>query len=302
MKLTYSKFLLFFCAFLFIGCIANAQNTSQQNNVNAASLQGIQPENQSATNEISLLKAQNELLKQNNKDLLTTVQWTINTFIAIVISVVVVVIGLGWYTNFRAYDKDYKNLVRDMNSELDSIRSLIKNNNEISKEVMSFEFSKFKLEMSEKYYNWQSEEIQKQRELNKETYEIIDTAIDTRMMSIDYLISDVNYKFAVIQSEQSLENGLLEDALSIYAEAIGNKQGSKNYSRTHELLLKIETILEDNEKQLSNHIIKKIKKNLDEVSDQYKYEVEHIKELLQVKKNKNTDLQISETDADSNIA
>jgi len=109
-------------------------------------------------------------------------------------------------------------------------------------------------------------------------------------------MSDINYKFAVIQSEQSLEKGLLEDALSVYAEAIGNKQGSKNKTKIYELLKRVENVLERNEKELSNYIINKIKRNLDEVSEEHKYEIEHIKELLKVEKNKSMNLRTSDTD------
>lgn len=55
------------------------------------------------------LKAQVELMRHYDQRLLNTVYWALGGMGAVVL----LVVGLGWYTNFRLYKRDVEDLKKD---------------------------------------------------------------------------------------------------------------------------------------------------------------------------------------------
>jgi hypothetical protein len=73
--------------------------------------------------EVIALRAQNEMLRLYSDKILATVYWALGA----IAGVIVLVVGLGWYTNFRLYKKDLSGLENEMKSiirsGLDSIQA-----------------------------------------------------------------------------------------------------------------------------------------------------------------------------------
>lgn len=71
---------------------------------------------------IEVLKAQRDLMNDYNERILSTVYWSL----AGMVGVVAVVIGLGWWTNFRIYRKDIDAIKDQYKNDLESLKSELK--------------------------------------------------------------------------------------------------------------------------------------------------------------------------------
>ena len=75
----------------------------------------------SPTNELAVLRAQLAESQRFQEQVLSTVYWSLGT----VASVAVLLVGFGWFTNFRMYDRDKSALERDLRAQiLDHSRGL----------------------------------------------------------------------------------------------------------------------------------------------------------------------------------
>ena len=69
---------------------------------------------QNEAEKVVILQAQLELMRQYDQRLLDTVYWSLTTTGGIVL----LVVGLGWYTNFRFYKRDLEDIRRDIHASL----------------------------------------------------------------------------------------------------------------------------------------------------------------------------------------
>lgn len=74
---------------------------------------------QTETNKVAVLQAQLDVMRGYQESLLTTVQWAVGTTFGIVL----LVVGLGWYTNFRIYKRDVEDIERDSKKFIESQKS-----------------------------------------------------------------------------------------------------------------------------------------------------------------------------------
>lgn len=107
---------LFIFVFIFFGkftfplqniALAQTQSTPTSITPTVVSSQTIHEDNDI---EISILKTQLEDFKEYNKNLLSTVQWSIG----IVITTLIVILGLNWFTTYNQYQKDIKEYKKDL--------------------------------------------------------------------------------------------------------------------------------------------------------------------------------------------
>lgn len=84
------------------------------------------PQNQTESEKIAVLQAQLDLMRQYDQRLLNTVYWSLGSIGGIVL----LVVGLGWYTNFRIYRRDVEDIKRDVKNDfensLNSIRTSLR--------------------------------------------------------------------------------------------------------------------------------------------------------------------------------
>lgn len=71
---------------------------------------------QADAEKVAVLQGQLELMRQYDQRLLSTVYWSLGGLGGVVL----LVVGLGWYTNFRIYKRDVEDIKRDIKNELES--------------------------------------------------------------------------------------------------------------------------------------------------------------------------------------
>lgn len=76
---------------------------------------------QQADNEVSLLKAQNSLIREYQGSLLDTVYWALGG----VFGTVLVLAGFGWWSNFKLYEADKERLQRDLSTKISELESML---------------------------------------------------------------------------------------------------------------------------------------------------------------------------------
>jgi hypothetical protein len=64
--------------------------------------------------EVIVLRAQLEVMRQYDQSLLSTVYWSLSVIVALVI----LLAGYGWYTNFRVYERDKNAMQQDLQGYL----------------------------------------------------------------------------------------------------------------------------------------------------------------------------------------
>lgn len=69
--------------------------------------------------EIAILKAQLEVMRQYDQRLLNTVYWALGGIAGILI----LIVGLGWYTNFRLHKREVEELKVDYRREINDLKS-----------------------------------------------------------------------------------------------------------------------------------------------------------------------------------
>lgn len=72
------------------------------------------PPQSNPNDEVIALRAQIEIMRQYDQKLLDTVYWALGVLVGITL----LVVGLGWYTNFKVYKRDVEDLKRDFKNEL----------------------------------------------------------------------------------------------------------------------------------------------------------------------------------------
>lgn len=73
-------------------------------------------------NELTVLKAQNALIKEHQSDLLSTVHWSLG----VTVTLLVLFAGLGWITNFKIFDSQQQKLRADVDEKIDSFNEVLK--------------------------------------------------------------------------------------------------------------------------------------------------------------------------------
>lgn len=103
-------FFLFFGKSIFLSqnlAIAQSQSTPTSISPTIISPQTINEDNDL---EISVLKTQLEDIKEYNKNLLSTVQWSIG----IVLTTLIVILGINWFTTYSQYQKEINESKKDL--------------------------------------------------------------------------------------------------------------------------------------------------------------------------------------------
>ncbi len=118
-------FFLFCGKFIFLSqnlVLAQSQSTPTPISPTVISPQTILEDNDI---EISILKTQLEDIKEYNKNLLSTVQWSIG----IVVTMLVVFLGFNWFTTYRQYQKEIdeykKELVRTISDDTNKFQATL---------------------------------------------------------------------------------------------------------------------------------------------------------------------------------
>jgi hypothetical protein len=94
---------------LWLSLSLHAQSPSPTPTV--APSQAVSESNQpTASDEVIILRAQLETMRQYDQRLLETVYWSLASIGAIVL----LIVGLGWYTNFRLYKREISDIKRDV--------------------------------------------------------------------------------------------------------------------------------------------------------------------------------------------
>lgn len=93
----------------------------------AADERSAADESQAQDRKIDYLQNRLESSEQYQQDLLATMEWVVGTSFAIVLTVTVVVVGLGWYTNFRLYKGDLEQIRQEQERKYEAHVESLKN-------------------------------------------------------------------------------------------------------------------------------------------------------------------------------
>jgi len=115
MKTKYGKLFTLMIIYILTINISFAESTGVENGIDKSILEKY------ANNE-QYLNNQLEELRRFNNSLLSTVHWSLG----ISVSIVVLLIGFSWYTNFKSFEEDKEKLIEDFNNLISKKVKLVK--------------------------------------------------------------------------------------------------------------------------------------------------------------------------------
>ena len=101
------------------GVLAFYSITSSQANTSSGAPEAIPA--QSEVTKVAILQAQLEIIRNYDENLLNTVYWSLGTTVGIML----LVVGLGWYSNFRVYTRDVAEMERNIKKLVDAQKSTV---------------------------------------------------------------------------------------------------------------------------------------------------------------------------------
>jgi hypothetical protein len=113
--------------FMVVPALARAQSITTTQTITTSALTPTQVQDL----EIIALRAQLDLMQRYDQRLLETVYWSLG----VVVTALAVIVGLGFYTNFRLYERDKVAMLQELRQELQSLAEA--NRSQLSNELQA---------------------------------------------------------------------------------------------------------------------------------------------------------------------
>lgn len=199
-----------------------------------------QPQNQTEPEKIAVLQAQLDLMRQYDQRLLNTVYWSLGSIGGIVL----LVVGLGWYTNFRIYRRDVEDIKRDVKNDFENSLNSIKT-------------------------SLRSEMLNESR-----------NAVESSVKSAFRDIRGVQYQIMKLEAERWENTGVHANAVFTYSEMI--QLANETYADMYvpEILEQMLRLLKTKEVLLTSRATASITKALVAVPTEYSADVDAINQLI----------------------
>lgn len=170
---------------------------------------GIDPIKGNRSESISLLQAELDLTKSFQDKLLSTVYWSLGT----IATLAVLLVGFGWYTNFKVYERDKRVLVEEINSltkiELEKLRVAVDSHRNESSKLISEQIKK------ETNETWAP--LEKQVKLLEDSFnKRIESRINEVQLNLFILAADLKE----VEREKWIRQGVLSNALACSVEIL----------------------------------------------------------------------------------
>jgi hypothetical protein len=242
--------LCIFCCLLFM--VTEVTLNAQPSNSQATPTPTLQ-RNDEAMNkeEVIALRAQLETMRQYDQRLLETVYWSLGGMF----TVVIVIVGVGWYTNFRLYERDKSALRQDL---------LLSIKDDTRKEIESAA-----------------------RQAHKELREAIDPASTKSNSDLHRLsreVKGIKYDLYELETSQQEINRVYNNVLRSYIKMIEVAQAmGQDYfiSRTLGDVVRVLKILANEEvTPLDGGVAKDVTKMLDSLCSEFSVDVDTVRQLL----------------------
>lgn len=216
-----------------------------------------------------LLLREIEVMKQYDQDLLETVYWSLGALLTIA----VLLIGFGWFANFKVYERDKESIRRDLNSFIQSEFKSIQNS--VESKIKS-EFESVESKISELSLSVFDENIKD-----------VNGLIGNNSRNIDSIKTDIvkfKYELLEIEAKSYQEKGSLTNAFRSQSRIIPIVLNTSYSWQVSFTLDKMQSLLvemiEKKEVYLDADDIHAVTKILDSIEDEHEITVRGIKELL----------------------
>lgn len=144
--------------------------------------------------EVAVLRAQLELMREYDQRLLSTVYWSLGGLVTIA----TILIGFGWFANFRVYERDRNVLAQEL-------RSMIQNElREMSQRVERDIENRFKA----------SEERTKERVAS--ATEALESKVDGEFRNLNHEILNSQYELKHLEADKWMAKAVYSNALRAY--------------------------------------------------------------------------------------